>query len=67
MEREGKGGGLMLIRVLASGSSGNCTVIENENGELLILDAGIDIKQIKQGINFRVGDIAGCVITHKHL
>ena len=64
---ESKGGGLMLIRTLASGSSGNCYVIENVSGELLILDAGIDIKQIKQGINFRVGDIAGCVITHKHL
>lgn len=57
----------MLISVLATGSKGNCTVLENKDGELLLLDAGIDIKQIKQGVNFRVGDIAGCLITHRHL
>ncbi len=56
----------MLIKTLQTGSKGNCYFIEYNN-EILLLDAGIDIKSIKQGIDFRVGDITGCVITHKHL
>lgn len=57
----------MLISVLHTGSLGNCYTLENSKGELLLLDAGIGIKEIKQGIDFRIGDVAGCVITHKHL
>lgn len=56
----------MLISVIHTGSSGNCYTIEHE-GQILLLDVGIDIKDIKVGIDFRVGDIAGCLITHKHL
>lgn len=56
----------MLLRINASGSKGNNYVLEH-NGQLLLLDAGINISDIKKGIDFRVGDIVGCLITHKHL
>ena len=56
----------MLIKTIHTGSSGNCYFIDYNN-EILLLDAGIDIKEIKRGINYRVGDIAGCIVTHKHL
>ena len=56
----------MLLRTIQSGSTGNCYALEC-NGKILLLDAGIKIADIKRSIDFRVGDIAGCVITHKHL
>lgn len=53
------------IKILASGSSGNCYLIDNSKTKLL-LDAGIPFKKIQIGCDFCVGDISGCLITHRH-
>lgn len=55
----------MILKVGATGSSGNVYYIEHENS-ILLIDAGISIKEIKQFIDFRVGDIAGCIVSHFH-
>jgi len=51
----------MDIKTIASGSSGNCYKV----GDLLI-DAGIPIKKIKQGLNYKLSEISGCLISHAH-
>lgn len=56
----------MQISVLASGSSGNCYRISDGKTSLL-LDAGIPIKAIQIGCNFKVTQIQGCFVTHGHL
>lgn len=56
----------MKIKTIASGSSGNCYYIEYEN-QILLLDAGIPIKDIKIGIDFRIADVVGCLVSHSHL
>ena len=56
----------MILTCLASGSSGNCYVLKDSKGKMLLLDAGIPIMKIKKGCNWKVSDIAGCVVTHKH-
>lgn len=56
----------MLLKVGATGSSGNAYFLEY-NGKILLLDAGIPIKEIKKHIGFRVGDIQAALITHEHL
>lgn len=55
----------MILRCLASGSNGNCYLLQREN-ETLILDCGIDIKKIKKGLNWNVSNIAGVLCTHVH-
>ncbi len=55
----------MTLKCLASGSSGNCYLLECEN-EILILDCGIGIKDIKIGLNFDLSKVVGCVVTHSH-
>lgn len=55
----------MKIQPLASGSSGNCYMIKAGNGPLLI-EAGLPLTQIKEGINFRLSDIEGVLISHEH-
>lgn len=57
----------MLLGVNATGSTGNSYFIKTDNGEILLLDAGIPIADIKCGINFEVGSVVGCIVTHKHL
>lgn len=55
----------MKLKVLASGSSGNCYLLENKE-EILILEAGIAYKQIQEGIDFNINKVLGCLITHEH-
>jgi phosphoribosyl 1,2-cyclic phosphodiesterase len=54
-----------MIKVIASGSSGNCYLLETKK-ETLILEAGINIKKIKEGLNFDLSKVVGCLITHEH-
>jgi len=56
----------MKIKMLASGSTGNSYLISDGYSSLL-LDAGIPFKTIQRGCDFRLSDLAGCLITHEHL
>lgn len=56
---------MLILKTLATGSSGNCYLLSTEN-ETLILDCGIPIKEIKKGLNFDLSKIVGCVVTHEH-
>ena len=55
----------MNLKCLSSGSRGNCYLLECNN-EVLILDCGIGIKEIKIGLNFDLSKVVGCVVTHAH-
>ncbi len=55
----------MDIQVLASSSRGNCYRVSDGSTPLL-LEAGIRFKEIQQKLNFRLSEIAGCLITHEH-
>ena len=54
------------LKCVGSGSSGNCYIIK-ANNEKLILDCGLPIKVIKQGLDFDLGGIQGVLISHAHL
>jgi len=56
---------MIEIRVLASGSTGNCYVLDDGQAPLL-LEAGIRFPLIQQGLNFGVSGLAGCLVTHLH-
>src|SRR5690554_5936962 len=55
----------MDIRVLASSSSGNCYKVSDGQTSLL-LECGISIQRIRQGLGFRLSEIDGCLVTHEH-
>jgi phosphoribosyl 1,2-cyclic phosphodiesterase len=55
----------MRIEVIASGSSGNCYKINNEDTTLLI-ECGIPYKKIQQALNFKTTDIDGVLVSHEH-
>lgn len=56
----------MKIDIIASGSSGNCYKISNEDTALLI-ECGIPYKKIQQALNFKVTDIDGVLVSHEHV
>lgn len=55
----------MKIKVLASGSSGNCYILQDEN-ETIILECGIRYKEILNGLNYDLSNVVGCLVTHEH-
>ena len=55
----------MQLKVVGSGSSGNCYLLENET-ECLILDAGIPYGRVKVALDFNVSKIVGLLVTHEH-
>ena len=58
----------MRLASIASGSSGNCIYVGNNNTHLLI-DAGISGKRIIGGLNaidIDLQDLSGILVTHEH-
>lgn len=55
----------MEIKVLASGSTGNCYLISDGHTDILI-ECGLPIKRIKEGLAYRLSAVDGCLISHEH-
>lgn len=55
----------MKLKVIASGSKGNCYLLQSKD-ETLILECGIRYKDILRGLNFNLSNIVGCLISHEH-
>ena len=56
----------MLLRTIATGSSGNSYVLISNTGEILLLDLGMHEKTIKKGIDWKISNVVGAVISHGH-
>lgn len=54
-----------MIRVIATGSKGNFYILE-AGEEILLLECGINIKDIKKSLNFDLSKVVGCLLTHSH-
>lgn len=55
----------MKLKVLGSGSSGNCYILESDT-EALIIEAGVSFKEVKVALGFNVRKIVGVVAGHCH-
>ena len=55
----------MIIKVIATGSSGNCIWMTDGQTRLL-LDAGIPFKKIQSACAYQLGSLSGCLLTHEH-
>ena len=57
----------MKLQVLGSSSKGNCYLIEANKNEKLILDAGVNFKEVQKQLGFELKGIQGVLITHEHM
>ena len=55
----------MLLRVAKSSSEGNAFALETEN-EILLIEAGVRVPEIKKMIDFRIDKVSGMLISHEH-
>lgn len=55
----------MKLKILGSGSSGNCYILESET-TALIIECGVHIKEIKRALDFNLRKVAGALVSHEH-
>ena len=55
----------MNLQVIASGSKGNCYVLDDGNRQLMI-ECGVSINAIKAALDFDFSRVDGCLVTHSH-
>ena len=55
----------MILRVLGSNSKGNCYLLIADN-EVLIIEAGVRLIEVKKALLFKTHNIVGCLISHVH-
>lgn len=55
----------MKLKVLGSGSSGNCYLLQGTK-ETLILECGLPYKTILKGLDFNLSNVVGCLVSHEH-
>lgn len=55
----------MLLKCVGSSSKGNGYILESEN-EILLLEAGCDLRSVQKMIDFNISKIVGCLISHEH-
>ncbi|MBQ3690167.1 MAG: MBL fold metallo-hydrolase [Bacteroidales bacterium] len=56
----------MKLKVIGSSSGGNCYILKPDSGKMLILEAGINIKEVGKMLTYKWKDVAGVLITHEH-
>lgn len=55
----------MKLKVLGSGSKGNCYILESDT-EALIIEAGVPFREVKVALGFNVRKIVGVLAGHCH-
>lgn len=55
----------MQLKILSTGSIGNCYILENEK-EALIVELGLNFSKIKEALNFDLSKVVGAIISHCH-
>ena len=53
------------LKVIASGSKANCYLLSLEN-KVLILECGVNYKNILEALDYNLSKVVGCLVTHEH-
>lgn len=56
----------MELKVIGTGSTGNCYILKHKT-DMLLLDAGVSKDKILKAIDFNTAVIDGVLVSHQHL
>lgn len=56
----------MKLKIIGTGSKGNAYILGNGD-EALLIECGVNIKDIKKLLDFDLSKVVGCIVTHEHL
>ena len=55
----------MQLKILGSSSAGNCYIFDNGD-ECLLLECGVNYRDIQVAVDFDMNKISGCLVSHEH-
>lgn len=55
----------MKLKIIGTGSKGNAYILSNGD-EALLIECGVNIKEIKKALDFDFSKVVGCILTHEH-
>lgn len=55
----------MQLRIIGSGSSGNCYLLDNGK-EALMIECGMRFDKVKESVGFDISRIKGALVSHEH-
>ncbi len=56
----------MKLKIIGTGSGGNCYIIEDSEKNQLMIECGVRIDKVKKALNFDFSRVEGCFISHEH-
>jgi phosphoribosyl 1,2-cyclic phosphodiesterase len=56
----------MRFITLSSSSSGNGYILLSQSGEVLVIEAGVSLMEVKKALGFDLSKITGCIVSHLH-
>ena len=56
----------MQLEIFATGSTGNCIVLKDNKGRMLMLDCGIPMQAIYRAVGFKPTALDACLASHVH-
>jgi phosphoribosyl 1,2-cyclic phosphodiesterase len=56
----------LRLRVLATGSKGNCYLLQSDDGHTVVLDAGVAASIIQRAVGYKTAYLDGVLVTHEH-
>lgn len=56
----------MKLIIIGSTSKGNGYALQADTGEILLLEAGVPLKEVKKAIGYQTSKVVGCLISHIH-
>ena len=57
----------MKLIISGSSSQGNSYALQSDSGEILLIEAGIPLKEVKRAIGYKTSKVVGCITSHAHL
>jgi hypothetical protein len=55
----------MELKIIGSNSAGNAYALDSGK-EILLLEAGMKMAEVKKQINYRLNDVVGVCVSHAH-
>ena len=56
----------MVLIVNGSSSFGNSYALVSSSDEILLIEAGVKIAEVKKSIDYKIGNVVGCIASHRH-
>lgn len=56
----------MKLIIIGSSSKGNSYALQSDSGEILLIEAGIPLKEVKRAIGYKTSKVEACLCSHRH-